>query len=293
MDSRAAGLLRFDVHANADRYDVDELAGHRDQLFAVLAELADTEPNQQIHRLAGPTLPLDNLVDDPQDAVVVPYRAPRDETDAALAKLFAELLAVPKVGIDDDFFALGGHSLSAIRLLSRLRATLGAELSVRDIFEAPTVAGLARLITNAQTARPALRSVARPEVLPLSMAQRRLWFLNRLEAGAATYNHGLSLRLTGVLHVAALEAAISDVVARHESLRTVYPEIDGTPCQRILPVAPIPAAHLHTDATGLDRTIPSDQRGLRPDRRPAGAGHPVQLVGGRPRPVHRAAPHRQ
>jgi len=168
-------------------------------------------------------------------------RAPRTPREEVLCTLFAEVLGVERVGIDDNFFELGGHSLLATRLISRLRSVLDVEVSIRALFEAPSVSGLdqslGRTLSAGVSGRPALVALARPAEIPLSYAQRRLWFLNRLEGAVGSYVIPLAVRLRGVLDRAALSAALSDLVARHESLRTVYPETLGVPRQEILSAA--------------------------------------------------------
>ncbi|MFE2290347.1 amino acid adenylation domain-containing protein [Streptomyces sp. NPDC059452] len=169
---------------------------------------------------------------------------PRNPLEQALCEIFAEVLELPAVGIDDDFFDLGGHSLLATRVASRVRARLGFEVAIRTFFQAPTVAALAERLENGEggtggaSVRPVLVAAGeRPEEVPLSPAQQRLWFLNQLGQGSATYHLPFAVRLTGDLDVAALGAALDDVVARHESLRTVFPDDGGRPRQRIVPAA--------------------------------------------------------
>nr|AKC91856.1 nonribosomal peptide synthetase [Streptomyces muensis] len=185
-------------------------------------------------------------------------RAPRSPREEILAGLFAEVLGLPAVGIDDSFFDLGGHSLLATRLISRIRAILGVEIPIRDLFEAPTVAGLATLLDENRAVRPTLTPAARPERIPLSSAQNRLWFLHRLEGmGAAAYNVPMALRLTGSVMPEVLRLALADVVERHESLRTVFPETDGVPCQHILSVVEArPVLHVvQTSEEGLAEAV--------------------------------------
>ncbi|MEV0375070.1 amino acid adenylation domain-containing protein [Streptomyces sp. NPDC050636] len=164
-----------------------------------------------------------------------PPRTPQEET---LCALFAEVLGLPEgsVGIDSDFFELGGHSLLATRLVSRARTALDAELAIRDLFEAPTVAELVeRAGHSGATARPALTAGERPAELPLSHAQQRLWVIQQIECTSAAYNFPLVMRLHGALDVDAWRAALADVTARHEALRTVFVDRDGQVFQHVMP----------------------------------------------------------
>ncbi|MEU7187877.1 non-ribosomal peptide synthase/polyketide synthase [Streptomyces sp. NPDC045369] len=179
-------------------------------------------------------------------------RAPRTPEEEVLCGLFAEVLRLPSVSPDDSFFDLGGDSLLATRLAGRIRSALGTELDLRTFFASPTVAGTAGRLRTTRRARPALRRMPRPEAVPLSPAQRRLWFLHRMEGPSATYNIPLAMRLTGPLDATALRTALVDVTERHEVLRTVLPETDGVPRQTVLGRDAALAVVTVTDATGWD-----------------------------------------
>ncbi|KZM73363.1 non-ribosomal peptide synthetase [Nocardia terpenica] len=191
------------------------------------------------------------------------YRAPEGVEQEALAAIFAEVLGVERVGMDDDFFDLGGHSLRAARLAARIRAVLGVEVTIRQIFDTPTVATLLERIDRQAAVRPALIRRPGADPVPLSFAQHRLWFLDRFEGSSATYNIPLVLRLTGRLDVPALRAAVADVVMRHESLRTVVvPDGDGAAFARVLPAesVAVPVSEMEVAAAELNSAIEARTR---------------------------------
>jgi amino acid adenylation domain-containing protein/natural product biosynthesis luciferase-like monooxygenase protein len=173
-----------------------------------------------------------------------PFVAPRSPLEQSLAEVFASVLGLPKVGVTDNFFALGGHSLLATQVVSRLRASLKLEVPLRELFESPTVEALALRLGGQVPAEA--RRMAAPLIVPrtveaeLSFAQQRLWFLDQLQPGTPLYNMPAALRLEGVLHVAALERAFTELVRRHQALRTTFRAREGRAVQVISPAAAFP-----------------------------------------------------
>lgn len=187
-------------------------------------------------------------------------RIPRTADERTMCRQFSSVLGTEEIGLDDDFFELGGHSLLAVSLIGRIRAAFDTELPLRAIFDSPTPAALLHRLgphsstaptpddDAAITAAPAdgaphtsltawSRSGqhARPQLIPLSFGQARLHFLNQLDTDASDYTVSVAVRCTGDLDPETLGQALSHVIARHEILRTVYPSVDGTPVQQILP----------------------------------------------------------
>ncbi|MFL5537595.1 MAG: amino acid adenylation domain-containing protein, partial [Longimicrobiaceae bacterium] len=161
---------------------------------------------------------------------------PLGETEEALAAIWSELLEVERVCRRDDFFALGGHSLLAVRVVSRVRQALGMETTVGDVFERPVLADFARGLAAAHRAElPPITPAERGADLPLSFAQQRLWFINRMEGTGSAYHLPTRMRLRGELDRDALVRALDRIVERHEALRTTFPERDGVAVQRIAP----------------------------------------------------------
>ncbi|MFD5895300.1 condensation domain-containing protein [Streptomyces sp. NPDC060366] len=181
-------------------------------------------------------------------------RSPREEI---LCGLFAAVLGRGRITSDDNFFRNGGHSLLGVRLVNRVRSVLGVDLGIRDLFLAPTPAGLDRRLDELAggSGRPALVPVERPERVPMSFAQRRLWFVNELEGPSRSYNIPVVLRLDGRLDADVLADALADVAERHEVLRTVCGVVDGEPYQRILTGVRPPLDVVHTDEAGLTGAV--------------------------------------
>ena len=181
------------------------------------------------------------------------HAAPRTPTEAALTAIWAAVLGVERVGVHDDFFRMGGHSLRAMQVVSRIRRECGAELAVRTLFDNPTPAALAEQVDRARPAADdALAPRDRLTPAPLSFAQERLWFLDRLEPGSTLYNVPAALELRGALDAEALERSLAEVVRRHEALRTRFPLVRGEAVQAVAP----PPAHLplpRVRAAGADR----------------------------------------
>jgi amino acid adenylation domain-containing protein/non-ribosomal peptide synthase protein (TIGR01720 family) len=170
--------------------------------------------------------------------------APRTPLEELLAGLWAQVLDIERVGIHDGFFQLGGDSILATQLVSRMRETLHVEMSLHSFFETSTVAGMAKSVETARQVMPSLKvpplqPMPRDRPLPLSYAQQRLWFLDQLEPSSVAYNLPLAFRLTGILHVTALEKSLDEIVRRHDILQTIFPAHDGRPVQVIVPASPV------------------------------------------------------
>src|SRR5664279_3295452 len=173
------------------------------------------------------------------------YVAPANPTEEALGAIWSKLLAMDKVGRNDNFFALGGHSLKAVQVIARVRQTLGVELPLRAMFDAPTIGQFGERIAEALSTRSGVAGrlitrAPRDGELPPSFAQQRLWFIDQLEPGSPMYNLASMYRMQGTLDVPALEKTINEIVRRHESLRTTFHNVDGQPVQVIAAELPLP-----------------------------------------------------
>ncbi|MGW2843376.1 condensation domain-containing protein, partial [Streptomyces sp. NPDC001493] len=195
-------------------------------------------------------------------AVASGGRTPRNPLEETLTSLFTSTLDTrTDLSIDDDFFQLGGHSILAARLTNRIAQALGVRLTIRDVFENPTVVRLAEKVgaEKGLPALPPLSATGGPDEgpAPMSFAQRRLWLLADLEGGSTAYNVPMAVRLEGALNVDALDAALNDVVERHAPLRTLFETVDGEPRQRVLPATQARVVIQHREVTpdALDRAV--------------------------------------
>ncbi|MGF6880854.1 amino acid adenylation domain-containing protein/non-ribosomal peptide synthase protein (TIGR01720 family) [Nocardia sp. GAS34] len=230
----ATVLVSYVVAAPGHRIDVEglraraaaALPGH---MVPAAVVALDEVPLTPVGKLDRNALPAPDFTDSER-----PYLAPRTEAERTLAEVFAAVLELDRIGIDRSFFELGGDSLSATRVVARANSTLGTAITLRDLFEAPTVALLAARLEPASTRAIALTPRPRPDRIPLAPAQQRMWVLNRLDTASDAYNIVAALRITGDLDVVALRAAVGDVVARHEILRTMYPDDEQGPRQVVL-----------------------------------------------------------
>ncbi|MET4050127.1 amino acid adenylation domain-containing protein/non-ribosomal peptide synthase protein (TIGR01720 family), partial [Rhodococcus sp. UYP5] len=244
-----------DVDAVRDRV-VSLLPAHMVPSAFVVLDSIPLTPAGKLDRRALPT---------PELPSAGSGRTPRSETEIAIAQVFAEVLGTETIGLDDNFFDLGGDSLSATRVTARVNAALGSNISVRMLFESPTVATLSTRTADraVESSRPVLGVVERPSVIPLSQAQSRMWFINQFDTSSPAYNIPLAVRLSGALDVAALEAGVGDVLARHESLRTTFPVVGELPRQLIGSVSDVAVelAVVEIDADGLQERILADAAG--------------------------------
>jgi amino acid adenylation domain-containing protein len=237
----------------------ERLPDHMVPAAFVLLEALPLSPNGKIDRRL---LPAPEARADGDE----PYLAPRTPVEEVLAAVWSEVLGIDRIGVRDSFFDLGGHSLLATRVISRVRTTLGVELPLRTLFEAPTVARLAAAVEDRMRqggAAPPLVPAGRDRVIPLSFAQQRLWFLHQIEDVGAAYTIPVALRLGGPLDAVALAGAFREVVRRHESLRTRFVTVEGEPRQVIDPAGPAPLPRL-------------DLAGLPPEHREAEIRHRVR-----------------
>ncbi|MEH2337086.1 amino acid adenylation domain-containing protein [Nostoc sp.] len=197
----------------------------------VLLESLPLTPNGKVDRRALPKPDLNSTL-------LEKYVAPRTPIEEILAQIWAQVLKVEQVGIYDNFFELGGHSLLATQLLSRIRNIFKLELPLHSLFAAATVAEFTQEIKklqqqNLKLSAPPILLRASDAQLPLSFAQQRLWFLDKLQPNSAFYNVPIALRLVGTLEVAALQQSLQEIIHRHEALRTNFITVDGQATQVI------------------------------------------------------------
>lgn len=202
--------------------------------FVLLDELPRT-PSGKVDRAALP---------EPEQSQSENFVAPRNPTEELVAGIWRQVLNLPQVGAEDNFFILGGHSLLATQVTARLRDQLSVEIPLRVFFESPTVAGIAAYLDTRRRGGqaiefPAIEPVSRDQLLPLSFSQERLWFIAQLDPGNTAYHVPRAIRITGELDVDLVRETFTEIIRRHEILRTSFPTVDGRPVQVIHPAHPI------------------------------------------------------
>jgi amino acid adenylation domain-containing protein len=239
----ASGSHPQELRARLER----ELPAYMVPSAIVVLEAIPLTPNGKVDRASLP--------EPARVAAGVERVAPRTPTEEVLAAIWAEALAAESLGVHEDFFALGGHSLAAARVMARVRTTFGIELGLRSLFEAPSIARLATVVDETTRGEKTTASgieplASRAGLLAVSSTQERMWFLDRLDPGTALYNVPFVLRVRGALDPGLLGRAFDLVVARHETLRTALVEVDGRPFARIEPTlrVPLPVVDLTHDA---------------------------------------------
>jgi amino acid adenylation domain-containing protein len=246
----------------------------------VVLEAFPLTPNGKVDRRALPRPEIGAA------ATPAGFELPWTPTQEVLAGIWSEVLGDRRVGLREDFFAIGGHSLLGTQVISRVREALGVELPLRALFERPTVAGLAeRIDAERREGRgprmSAIERVPREGELPLSFSQQRLWFLDRLEPGNPYHNIAGALRLSGRLDVSALAAALREIVRRHEVLRTRFPETAGRPSQVIEPPGPFDLPVQDLGSLPADRREAESRRRISEEARQGfdlAAGPPFRVV---------------
>lgn len=185
-----------------------------------------------------------NALPDLQEAhAEAPHMAPRNEMEEEVSRIFSKVLGLEKIGVNEDFFLLGGQSLLATLVISRVRRSLKVDVPLRSLFEAPTVASLVekiRLIVGGQAAEGPIQPLPRDAMRPLSFAQQRLWFLEQFHPGSDVYNIVVPIRISGVLEIDALRRGLEEIVRRHEVLRSRVVMHQGEPLQQVMAAEPVP-----------------------------------------------------
>ncbi len=224
-----------------------ELEGEALREFLADSIIEETLPNLFVHLRKLPLTLNGKInfralpsVEEAREQVKRRYMGARNEGEAALVRIWEEVLGVERIGVHDSFFEWGGHSLLGTQVISRVRETLQVDLPLRSLFETPTVAGLAEKIAAVRAAgqgatTTAIQRAPHDGHRPLSYAQSRLWFLHQMEPDSPLYNIPAAIRINGPLHVAALAQSLNEIVARHEALRTIFSTVDGQPIQVVNP----------------------------------------------------------